>query len=57
MTFPSLSVSVLCTTVLVFGAVYGGVVLPAVWSRRPARRHAALKVLTELLAALRHRRR
>ncbi|MEV6175303.1 hypothetical protein AB0L99_44860 [Streptomyces sp. NPDC051954] len=57
MTFPSLSLSVLCTTVLVFGAVYGGVVLPAVWSRRPARRHAALKVLTELLAALRHRRR
>ncbi|WP_167407390.1 hypothetical protein [Streptomyces swartbergensis] len=33
----------------VFLAVYVGVVLPAVWSRRPARRTAALKVLTQLL--------
>ncbi|WP_196217925.1 hypothetical protein [Streptomyces blattellae] len=57
MTFPSLSLSALCAIVLVFGAVYGGVVLPAVWSSRPARRLAALKVLTELLAALRRRRR
>ncbi|MGV4987966.1 hypothetical protein ACWC0C_13035 [Streptomyces sp. NPDC001709] len=38
---------------LVFLAVYAGVVLPAVWSRRPARRTAALKVLVQLLGALR----
>ncbi|MEV5876735.1 hypothetical protein AB0L75_21365 [Streptomyces sp. NPDC052101] len=42
---------------LVFLAVYAGVVLPAVWSRRPARRTAALTVLTRLLDALRRRRR
>lgn len=40
----------------VFLAVYAGVVLPAVWSRRPARRTAALKVLTQLLGPLRRRR-
>ncbi|MGW3120912.1 hypothetical protein ACWDBW_27810 [Streptomyces sp. NPDC001107] len=57
MTFPSLPLPFLCTATLVFVAVYGGVVLPAVWSRRPARRNAALKVLTELLGAFRHRRR
>lgn len=39
--------------VFVFLAVYVGVVLPAVWSRRPARRTAALKVLAQLLGALR----
>ncbi|UUU34300.1 hypothetical protein JIX56_33145 [Streptomyces sp. CA-210063] len=38
---------------LVFTAVYVGVVLPAVWSRKPARRRAALSVLTQLLTALR----
>jgi hypothetical protein len=38
---------------LAFVAVYVGVVLPAVWSRRPARRTAALRVLTQLLGALR----
>ncbi|MFD9332403.1 hypothetical protein [Streptomyces sp. NPDC060065] len=43
-------------TALVFIAVYAGVVLPAVWSRKPARRHAAFRVLTQLLAALRRRR-
>ncbi|QOV38676.1 hypothetical protein IM697_10025 [Streptomyces ferrugineus] len=42
---------------LVFLSVYVGVVLPAVWSRRPARRTAALKVLTQLLSALRRWRR
>ncbi|MFI2199758.1 hypothetical protein ACH47Z_03010 [Streptomyces sp. NPDC020192] len=42
---------------LVFLAVYAGVVLPAVWSRRPARRTAALKVLGQLLGALRYRKR
>ncbi|MFF6782763.1 hypothetical protein [Streptomyces sp. NPDC012510] len=41
---------------LVFTAVYAGVVLPAVWSRKPARRNAALRVLTQLLTALRRRR-
>ncbi|WP_128428086.1 hypothetical protein [Streptomyces cyaneus] len=44
-------------TVLVFTAVYVGVVLPAVWSRKPARRQAALKVLAQLLDTLRLRRR
>lgn len=56
MKFLSLPQPVLCATVRVFVAVYGGVVLPAVWSRRPARRHAALRVLTELLGVLRSRR-
>ncbi|WP_199931866.1 hypothetical protein [Streptomyces sp. NRRL S-646] len=56
MPFPSLPLPVLCTGVLVFVAVYGGVVLPAVWSRRPARRNAAFRVLAELLGALRNRR-
>lgn len=42
---------------LVFTAVYVGVVLPAVWSRKPARRQAALKVLAQLLDTLRVRRR
>lgn len=37
----------------VLTAVYAGVVLPAVWSRKPARRAAALKVLTQLLGVLR----
>lgn len=41
---------------LAFAALYAGVVLPAVWSRKPARRNAALKVLTQLLAALCRRR-
>ncbi|MBX7551383.1 hypothetical protein [Streptomyces sp. NPDC004232] len=39
---------------LVFLALYGGVVLPAVWSRKPARRAAALTVLGRLLDTLRH---
>ncbi|MFD5401744.1 hypothetical protein [Streptomyces griseorubiginosus] len=38
--------------VLVFLALYVGVVLPAIWSGRPARRTAALRVLTQLLGAL-----
>ncbi len=42
--------------VLVFLALYAGVVLPAVWSRRPSRRQAALRVLTQLLGVLRCRR-
>jgi hypothetical protein len=44
-------------TLLVFASLYAGVVLPAIWSRKPARRQAALKVLTQLLGALRFRRR
>ncbi len=38
-------------TAAVFAALYAGVVLPAVWSRKPARRSAALKVLAQLLGA------
>lgn len=53
MTFPSLQL----LAVFVFTTVYGGVVLPAVWSRKPARRRAALTVLAQLLDALRRRRR
>ncbi len=41
--------------VLAVTLVFGGVVLPAVWSRRPARRAAAAKVLAQLLGALRRR--
>lgn len=43
------AVAVVLAVVLVFG----GVVLPAVWSRRPARRAAAAKVLAQLLGAFR----
>ncbi|WLW51355.1 hypothetical protein [Streptomyces sp. YU58] len=52
MTFPPFHLPVLLA-VLVFTALYAGVVLPAVWSRKPARRNAALKVLTQLLGAVR----
>lgn len=38
---------------LVFLMIYLGVVLPAVWSRRPLRRQAALSVLRETLRAIR----
>jgi len=38
---------------LVFAAIYAGVILPAVWSRKQTRRIAALKVLAHLLSALR----
>lgn len=33
--------------------VYAGVVLPAVWSAKPARRKAAAEVLRQILAILR----
>jgi hypothetical protein len=33
--------------------VFCGMVLPAVWSRRPARRAAAAKVLAQLIGAFR----
>lgn len=42
---------------LALTGLYAGVVLPAVWSRKPARRRAALRVLTQLLGALRPGRR
>ncbi|GGQ47107.1 hypothetical protein AB0G81_08410 [Streptomyces asoensis] len=42
---------------LVFTALYAGVVLPAVWSRRAVRREAALRVLSRLLGAVRPGRR
>jgi hypothetical protein len=38
---------------LAVASVFGGVVLPAIWSRRPARRAAAAKVLAQLLGAFR----
>lgn len=38
---------------LLIAAIVAGVVLPAVWSTRPARRAAALAVLRELLRTLR----
>ncbi|MFD7130218.1 hypothetical protein [Streptomyces sp. NPDC059894] len=56
MPFPAPHLPVLFLAVA-FLAVYAGVVLPAVWSRKPARRQAALKVLTQLLGALRRWRR
>ncbi|WP_280876328.1 hypothetical protein [Streptomyces pseudovenezuelae] len=55
MTFPSLQLHVLFA-VFVFAAVYVGVVLPAVWSRRPTRRSVALKVLVRLLGSVRRGR-
>jgi hypothetical protein len=38
---------------LAAAAVFCGVVLPAVWSRRPARRTAAARVLAQLLGVFR----
>lgn len=35
--------------------VYAGVVLPAVWSAKPARRKAAAQVLDQILSLLRRR--
>jgi hypothetical protein len=35
--------------------VYAGVVLPAVWSVKPARRKAAAQVLDQILSLLRRR--
>ncbi|MFI9168224.1 hypothetical protein [Streptomyces lincolnensis] len=56
MAFPPFHLPVLLA-VLVFTALYVGVVLPAVWSRKPARRSAALKVLIQILGAVRRWRR
>jgi hypothetical protein len=39
--------------VIVFILVYAGVVLPAVWSARPARRAAAAAILQQILDLLR----
>ncbi|MGW2040795.1 hypothetical protein [Streptomyces virginiae] len=41
---------------LMFTALFAGVVLPAVWSSRPARRRAAAAVLREILLTVRRRR-
>ncbi|MFF8865391.1 hypothetical protein ACF08B_25380 [Streptomyces sp. NPDC015139] len=59
MTFltPQLTAAPVLLPLLVFLSFYVGVVLPAVWSRKPVRRQAALRVLTQLLGALRLRRR
>ncbi|MEU5767961.1 hypothetical protein ABZ782_18815 [Streptomyces asoensis] len=38
---------------MVFTALFAGVVLPAVWSRKAVRREAALRVLSRLLGAVR----
>jgi hypothetical protein len=42
--------------VIVFILVYAGVMLPAVWSSRPARRAAAAAVLQQILDLLRRSR-
>ena len=42
--------------VIVFILLYAGVVLPAVWSTRPARRAAAAAVLQQILDLLRRSR-
>ncbi|RPK81258.1 MULTISPECIES: hypothetical protein [Streptomyces] len=55
MTYSSIPLPFLLAVAAV-AAIYLSVVLPAVWSRKPARRAAALKVLTQLLEAVRHRR-
>ena len=39
----------LCLATAVFLAIFCGVVLPAVWSTKPARRRAAIKVLELIL--------
>ncbi|CAM5623199.1 hypothetical protein SXANM310S_02165 [Streptomyces xanthochromogenes] len=41
---------------LMFTALFTGVVLPAVWSSRPARRRAAAAVLTQILMTVRRHR-
>lgn len=40
---------------LALGAFFVGVVLPAVWSSRPARRRAAAEVLAQLLTVVQRR--
>ena len=62
MTFPSLQMLqtirlYVLLAALILTAVFSGVVLPAVWSRKPARRQAALRVLAQLLDAVRRRKR
>jgi len=42
--------------VIMFILVYAGVMLPAVWSARPARRAAAAAVLQQILDLLRRSR-
>jgi hypothetical protein len=42
--------------VLVFTAIFCGVVLPAVWSAKPSRRRAAMLVLDLILHTIRRRR-
>ncbi|MFH8926687.1 hypothetical protein [Streptomyces pristinaespiralis] len=41
---------------VMFAVLFTGVVLPAVWSSRPARRRAAAAVLREILMTVRRRR-
>lgn len=47
-------VPVFVITAVLIGIVLAGVVLPAVWSVKPARRAAALAVLRELLRTANH---
>jgi hypothetical protein len=46
----------LTVVIVAFPLVYLGVILPAVWSRKPARRAAAAAVLAQLLGVLRRSR-
>ena len=50
---PMLLVVLAAAAVVLVLAIVVGVVLPAVWSRKPARRRGAAAVLDRLLAALR----
>lgn len=45
---------VLIVIAVILGAIVTGVVLPAVWSAKPARRAAALAVLQQILNIIRH---
>jgi hypothetical protein len=53
--FPSYLILVIAGGIGVLALlVYVGVVLPAVWSAKPARRKAAVAVLYQILVILRH---
>jgi hypothetical protein len=51
---PYLPVIIMVTGLALALLVFFGVILPAVWSSKPARRKAAAAILDQILATLRH---
>jgi hypothetical protein len=52
---PHLTVAIIAIALLLALLVFFGVVLPGVWSSKPARRKAAATIFGQILAALRRR--